>query len=54
MLLPLLIELALQLLVSPDFATLIPDKYTSLYAVAIIVVNFYLRTITTTSIGERR
>lgn len=54
MLLPLLFEMAMNVLVSPEFGALIPDEHKDLYGVAIVLANYWLRYITTTRIGESR
>lgn len=32
---------------------ILPDKYTSIYAIVIAAVNLYLRSITTTPLGKK-
>lgn len=36
-----------------EILDILPDSYTSVYAVAIAVVNLYLRSITTTPVGKK-
>ena len=53
MLLPLVVEMLLHLVVSPEFGTLVPDQYKGLYGIIIVLANYWLRAITTTPMGTR-
>lgn len=49
MLAPILFDI----LVSSEFRQLIPSVYLPYYSLGVLVVNMYLRTLTTTPVGKR-
>jgi hypothetical protein len=53
-LLPLAFEIAMQMLVDPEFSSLIPEHLKAEYALAVALINIWLRSVTTTPIGKAR
>ena len=53
LMLPVLADVAIQVILDPQFGALIPPEWYPLYTLAVISVNAYLRTITTTPVGKR-
>lgn len=53
LLLPLLGEILIQIFIAPEFGKLVPSEYAVYYAMAVVVVNLFLRTITTGPVGTK-
>jgi hypothetical protein len=53
LMIPVIADVVIQVLLDPQFGTLIPQTWYPLYTFAVLVVNAYLRTITTTPVGKR-
>ena len=51
--LPVLADVLLAVTTDPAVADLIPDQWAAYYALFVVLVNLYLRTITTTPLGRR-
>lgn len=51
--LPLLVEMFLQVFVSPQFGAIIPAEWLPRYALAVVVANLILRAVTSTPLGKK-
>lgn len=50
--LPLILELAMQIIIDPEFGALIPEEWLTEYGLTVAVINILLRRITTTPMGR--
>ena len=48
---PILIEIALPFISSPDFQNIIPEQYMDYYTFGVLFCNFILRLVTTSAVG---
>ena len=49
---PLVIDVVLAVLVDPQFGSVIPTEWYPLYTLVVITVNAYMRTVTSTPVGQ--